>query len=49
MQKEHANSLQDCQIGVCDVSDHNAIYLKLKLNDTQKDTTWRLNVGIVGT
>lgn len=29
------------------MSDHNAIYLKVKLNDTQKDTIWRLNVGIL--
>lgn len=35
----------DCQIGLADISDHNAIHLTIQLNSRQKNTTWRLNVS----
>lgn len=47
MQTENRDMIQDCWIGVADVSDHSAIYLKIHLNCRQKDTVWRLNVGIL--
>lgn len=47
MQKENRDLIQDCWIGVADVSDHSAIYLKIHLNCRRKDTLWRLNVGIL--
>lgn len=47
MQKENRHKLQGCYIGVADVSDHNATCLKICLSSSQKDTIWRLNVGIL--
>jgi len=42
MQKENRDKIQDCQIGVADVSDHCAIYLNIKLGCRRRDTLWRL-------
>lgn len=36
-----------CKIGATDISDHNAIHLVVHLGRKQKNTTWRLNVGIL--
>ena len=47
MQKENRDKIKDCWIGVADVSDHSAIYLKIHLKCRRKDTIWRLNVGIL--
>lgn len=46
-QKEHRDKIQDCRMGVADVSDHNAIYLKIHLDCRRRDTIWRLNEGIL--
>lgn len=35
------------KIGVADVSDHNMISLSIHLNSRQKNTVWRLNVGVL--
>lgn len=39
--------VKDCSIGTSDVSDHNAIYLTIQLNDRHKSTLWRMNIGIL--
>lgn len=39
--------VKDCFIGTADISDHNAIYLTINLDDMNKSTLWRLNVGIL--
>ena len=41
------HKVEDCKIGVADISDHNAINLSIHLNRRQKHTMWRLNVGIM--
>ena len=46
MQKENRDRIQECQIGVADLSDHSPIYLKIYLKSRRKDTIRRLNVGI---
>lgn len=47
MQRANRDTIQDCWIGVADMSDYSAIYLKLQLECRQKDTLWRLNVGLL--
>ena len=46
-QKENMELVQSCQIGVADVSDHNALYMKVCLSDKKRNTLWRLNVGLL--
>ena len=39
--------VKECKIGVADVSDHNAVHLTVLLDSRHKNTTWRMNVGIM--
>lgn len=39
--------VKECTIGTADVSDHNAIYLTINLNNRPKSTLWRLNISIL--
>ena len=34
----------DCGIGIMDLSDHSPLYLKLNLEQSQRNTVWRLNI-----
>lgn len=47
MSKGDIYKVKECKIGVADVSDHNAVYLKIQLNNKRKNTIWRLNEGIL--
>lgn len=47
IQKEDSYRVLECNIGVADVSDHNAIYLTIKMDSRKKDTVWQLNLGIL--
>lgn len=47
MTKGDMYRVKDCRIGVADLSDHNAIYLTIKLNTRRRTTVWRMNVGIL--
>lgn len=38
--------VKECSIGTSDVSDHNAVYLIIHLNDRHKSTLWRMNIRI---
>lgn len=46
-QKENIELIRDCQIGVADVSDHSAVYMRACLSDRQRNTIWRLNTGLL--
>lgn len=37
----------DCETGIADVSDHNAIYLTIYLDSPNKSTLWKMNVNIL--
>ena len=39
--------IEECKIGVADVSDHSILHLTLKLNGRKRNTVWRMNVGIL--
>lgn len=39
--------IEECKIGVADLSDHSALYLSLNLSSRKRITTWRLNVGVL--
>lgn len=39
--------VKECSIGTADISDHNVVYLCIHLNNTPKNTLWRLNIGIL--
>lgn len=39
--------VKECSIGTADLSDHNVIYLTIHLNDSQRNTQWRLNISIL--
>ena len=39
--------VEDCRIGVTDLSDHSAIYLTVDLNSRRRKTEWRMNVGLL--
>lgn len=39
--------VKECKIGVADVSDQNAVHLTVLLDRRHKNTTWRMNVGIM--
>ena len=39
--------VEDCRIGVTDLSDHSAIYLTVNLNSRRRKTEWRMNVGLL--
>ena len=41
------HKVKECKIGVADISDPNAVHLTVHLNNRRKNTTWRLNVGIM--
>ena len=41
------HKVKECKIGVADISDHNTVHLTVHINDRQKNTTWRLNSGIM--
>lgn len=47
LQEENRHRIQNCCIGVADVSDHNAIYVKISLGEEKRNTLWRLNLGIL--
>lgn len=34
-------------LGTANISDHNAIYLTVNLDDMNKSTFWRLSVGLL--
>uniref|UniRef100_A0A3B3I5T5 Reverse transcriptase domain-containing protein n=1 Tax=Oryzias latipes TaxID=8090 RepID=A0A3B3I5T5_ORYLA len=37
----------NCNIGTADISDHNFIYLTMHLDNQQRTTLWKMNVGIL--
>ena len=39
--------IEECMIGVADVSDHAALHLTLNLNDTKKNMIWRMNISVL--
>ena len=39
--------VSECEIGAADVSDHNPVFLKIKLNSRKRQTVWRLNMGML--
>ena len=39
--------VKECKIGTADISDHNAVHLDVHLGTRKKNTTWRLNIGIL--
>lgn len=39
--------VEDCRIGVSDLSDHSAVYLTVNLIGRRRNTVWRLNVGLL--
>jgi len=47
LQEENRHRIQNCGIGVADVSDHNAIYMKISLGEEKRNTLWILNLGIL--
>lgn len=34
----------DCSVGIMDLSDHSPLYVKLNLDQYQRNTLWRLNI-----
>ena len=46
MTKGDMHRVEDCRIGVADLSDHNAVYLIINLNK-RRTTVWRMNVGVL--
>lgn len=47
MSKGDIHKVKECKIVVADVSDHNAIYLKINLNDRRKNRVRKLNERIL--
>jgi len=47
LQEENRHRIQNCGIGVADVSDRNAIYMKISLGEEKRNTLWILNLGIL--
>lgn len=47
MTKGDMHRVEDCRIGVADLSDHNAVYLTINLNKRRRTTVWRMNVGVL--
>lgn len=47
MNKCDIHRVKKSWIGVADISDHSAVYLKIHLSDKRKNTTWRLNEGVL--
>lgn len=45
--KKELYRVKKCQNEEADVTDHCAVYLKVKLKTQDKSTLWRLNVGIL--
>jgi len=39
--------VEDCRIGVADISDNNTVHLTIHVNNRHKNTVWRLNSGIM--
>lgn len=39
--------IEDCQIGVADLSDHSILHLTINLNSRKRNTVWRMNVSIL--
>lgn len=39
--------VMECTIGTADISDHNAVYLTVKLDNRSKSTLWRFHIGIL--
>lgn len=39
--------VRDCNIGIADLSDHNAIHLTIHLYNQNKKSLWKLNTGIL--
>lgn len=47
MNNNDLNRVKECEIQQADVSDHCAIHLIVHLKGQEKNTLWRLNVGIL--
>ena len=47
MTKGDMHRVEDCRIGVADLSDHNAVYLTINLSKRRRTTVWRMNVGVL--
>lgn len=47
MNNNDLNRVKECEIQQADVSDHCAIHLIVNLKGQEKNTLWRLNVGIL--
>jgi hypothetical protein len=47
MTKGDMHRVEECRIGVADLSDHNAVYMTIHLNKRRRTTVWRMNVGIL--
>uniref|UniRef100_A0A3B3I1X3 Reverse transcriptase domain-containing protein n=1 Tax=Oryzias latipes TaxID=8090 RepID=A0A3B3I1X3_ORYLA len=45
--KSDINRVEECKIEGADVSDHNIQHMKINISNRKKQTTWRLNVGIL--
>ena len=45
--KGDMHRLEECKIGVADLSDHNAVHMTINLNKRRRRTIWRMNVGIL--
>lgn len=39
--------IEDCQIGVADLSDHSILHLTINLSSRKRNTVWRMNVSIL--
>ena len=39
--------IQDCSIGIADLSDHSIVYLNIKLEARKKNSLWQLNAGML--
>uniref|UniRef100_A0A3P9MD87 exodeoxyribonuclease III n=1 Tax=Oryzias latipes TaxID=8090 RepID=A0A3P9MD87_ORYLA len=47
--KSDIGRVEECKIEGADVSDHNILHMKINILNRKKQTTWRLNVGILNT
>lgn len=47
MYNRDIHKVRSCRIGQRDISDHAGVYLKIQLQNIQKNTLWRLNTGML--
>lgn len=39
--------IEECKIGVADLSDHNILHLTLNMNSRKMNTVWKMNLSIL--